>query len=565
MKSSVGEMQRMYQHLREMMRQLAAIQQTYHDTPERIQQLMGIIQNKAMFNLLKATPLTTLAEATDRNIPSTALHAAGIENSADLAEVVGKGRTVGSIQPSAWRQIQAALAQFEALAKPHLDIGLGTQPMGEIQEKVLRRLYFYQWFETVAEEVTAIQTQFEFQVVPVVSNVQERDLNPAKHHFVQKNTRTAYLDQIQVLRDFYQQHGDAITSLLEKAGAVQTVAVAKLSRDYQTYSENYEAVLRAYAPNQTSSELSQTGSLSSPMDQAAHFQLNTQLLTASLQSWQNLGAKFILYQHQVLLGDEMGLGKGLQALAVMANMAAIGRKYFVILCGDATMTNWRWEIEAKTSLNVITFDPNDPNQALESWLANGGIALLNYQTATQLHLNKLRLLDVLVCDQAEHLQIDSDFIREIAMPLIALSDYTVLISGSPLLQNPTKLADLVGLLRPKVGDALLSAVRPLDAATQADLDSVYLNRRYRDLEADLPTIIEKDSWLTMQPEESAVYQRTVYQGDFQEIRQAAWESVQPKHAAKMQRLLILCQQAKADNRKVVVCSAYRHVLELIAV
>ncbi len=45
-------------------------------------------------------------------------------------------------------------------------------------------------------------------------------------------------------------------------------------------------------------------------------QINENQLKVTLRPYQEFGAKFLLYQKNILLGDEMGLGKTIQALAV---------------------------------------------------------------------------------------------------------------------------------------------------------------------------------------------------------------------------------------------------------
>lgn len=55
-------------------------------------------------------------------------------------------------------------------------------------------------------------------------------------------------------------------------------------------------------------------------------------LLCTLRRHQEWGVKYILYQERVLLGDEMGFGKTVQAIATMASLRDTSDDHFMVVC-----------------------------------------------------------------------------------------------------------------------------------------------------------------------------------------------------------------------------------------
>ena len=59
-----------------------------------------------------------------------------------------------------------------------------------------------------------------------------------------------------------------------------------------------------------------------------------------MHSYQNYCVKFIEEHPEALLILEMGLGKTVQAIAVMVSLRNTGGNHFVVVCPASVITNW---------------------------------------------------------------------------------------------------------------------------------------------------------------------------------------------------------------------------------
>lgn len=98
----------------------------------------------------------------------------------------------------------------------------------------------------------------------------------------------------------------------------------------------------------------------------------------SLRGYQAFGARFALVQRKVILGDEMGLGKAIQAIAVLAHLAAGGQSHFMVVCPASVLVNWIREIEARSALRVMVLHGPDRHHALADWKGRGGVGVTTF-------------------------------------------------------------------------------------------------------------------------------------------------------------------------------------------
>jgi SNF2 family DNA or RNA helicase len=92
---------------------------------------------------------------------------------------------------------------------------------------------------------------------------------------------------------------------------------------------------------------------------------------------------------------------------------------------------------------------------------------------------------------------------------------------------------------------------------------VYLRRNQQDVLAELPELVQVDEWEEFGAEDGAAYEEAVQDGNFMAMRRAAFAVSQPRHSAKLTRLLEIAREAMANQRKVVVFSYFRDVLETV--
>ena len=85
---------------------------------------------------------------------------------------------------------------------------------------------------------------------------------------------------------------------------------------------------------------------------------------------------------------------------------------------------------------------------------------------------------------------------------------------------------------------------------------VYYRRKREQVLTELPELIENREWCTMTPQEEAVYERTVFSRNFMAVRRVSWNVDDLKYSSKGKRLMEIVEDAKDDNRKVIVFSFF---------
>ena len=81
---------------------------------------------------------------------------------------------------------------------------------------------------------------------------------------------------------------------------------------------------------------------------------------------------------------------------------------------------------------------------------------------------------------------------------------------------------------------------------------------------ELPDLIEKEQWCVLNEQEQRAYYDAVMSENFMAIRQVSWQTASLKDSSKAARLLELCDQAKEQQRKVIVFSFFRTTLQKVA-
>ncbi|MFF7594699.1 helicase-related protein [Streptomyces mirabilis] len=90
----------------------------------------------------------------------------------------------------------------------------------------------------------------------------------------------------------------------------------------------------------------------------------------------------------------------------------------------------------------------------------------------------------------------------------------------------------------------------------------YLRRNQEDVLTELPERFEVDEWMPMSSADEQHYRAAVIEGNFMAMRQAALRA--GAKSEKMQRLIDIVQEAEDNERKVLVFSYFRDVLDEVA-
>ncbi|CQD08273.1 SNF2 domain-containing protein [Mycolicibacterium conceptionense] len=291
--------------------------------------------------------------------------------------------------------------------------------------------------------------------------------------------------------------------------------------------------------------------------------LNRTLLRTELRGYQDFGARYALARERVLLCDDLGLGKTLQALAVAAHLAAAAQlRHTLVVCQPNTGIHWAAETAKHTALRAIEIRGSERDARLENWKVAGGVAIVSYDTLARIKLPERPGL--VIVDEA-HLLRDPKSDRARAVRNVLSTDNRVLfLSGVPMHQRVGGFRHLADFLQPEVaGKVAPNAGDRGSIAFRRAVDRVYLRRDYRDVVDELPARISTEEWVRPSRADRERYRQAVSSGNFSAIRQAAWPSGSPTPAAKLDRLIELANEAHINGARVVVFSHFPAVLDVI--
>ncbi|MCO5996278.1 DEAD/DEAH box helicase [Actinoallomurus rhizosphaericola] len=289
--------------------------------------------------------------------------------------------------------------------------------------------------------------------------------------------------------------------------------------------------------------------------------LSGEYLTASLRGYQSFAARFALVQHKVIIGDEMGLGKSVEALAVLAHLRSRGETHFLVICPAAVVTNWIREVGEKSKLRPHRVHGPEREHAARAWVRDGGVAVTTYETLAWWESATPNAGDLacVVVDEAHYIK-NPEAQRTIRTNrFIARCDRVLLLTGTPMENRVDEFRNLASYIRP---DLVVDATDLSPIRFRRQIAPAYLRRNQEDVLTELPELIEVAEWLPMTTPDAVAYRAAVEEFNFMQMRQAAM--LQGSRSAKVQRLTEIVREAEANGRRVIVFSYFREVLDLVA-
>lgn len=297
------------------------------------------------------------------------------------------------------------------------------------------------------------------------------------------------------------------------------------------------------------------------LDAIRELKLDTSHLKASLRGYQSFGARFAIVQRKVIIGDEMGLGKTVESLAVLAHLRAKGSHHFLVVCPAAVVTNWVREVAAKSALRAHRLHGPGRDGALTSWIRNGGVAVTTYDSLGWLdgQIPSKAKPACLVFDEAHYIKNPDAQRTRRSLALIRGCERTILLTGTPLENRIEEFRNLVGYLRP---DLMVRATEFAPRQFRKEVAPAYLRRNQEDVLTELPELVEVNEWMPLSVDDERHYRAAVMDGNFMAMRQAALRA--GSKSQKIQRLLDIVEEAEENERRVLVFSHFRGVLDDVA-
>lgn len=287
-------------------------------------------------------------------------------------------------------------------------------------------------------------------------------------------------------------------------------------------------------------------------------------LLCTLRRYQEWGVKYILHQEKVLLGDEMGLGKTVQAIAAMVSLKNTGASHFIVVCPASVITNWCREITKHSRLSVIKVHGQGRNKAFEAWLQSGGVAVTTYETTGYLGMEDGFKFSMLVVDEAHYIKNPNAARSKNVRSIAEHAERMLFMTGTALENKVDEMIALIEVLQPHIANSVRSrAFMSTAPQFRERVAPVYYRRKREQVLTELPELIESKEWCDMTPEEEKVYEDTVYSRNFMAIRRVSWNVGNLEYSSKAKRLVEIVEDAKEDDRKVIVFSFFLDTIQAV--
>jgi SNF2 family DNA or RNA helicase len=518
---------------------------------------------------LAEMPLSRLRETTLGGVRFGAMEAAGFTTVADMLKTSPQRlvQIPGVGQHSAV-QVVAAARQLEQTMREGLWLRFEVDRRPQEQTAFLNELAR---FELVERAVEPLRDELE----PLVASIERLEKKARKS--------TSRLRMF-----FSSSHGkeEARRAMEELTGLVSSDATLSLGdrlerargkwsahprnrdvwADYERRAATYNGLLIEVGALGSDGAAAQGFIPAELADRVRAHPLDTSMLSVSLRGYQSFGAKFALTQENAMLGDEMGLGKTIEALAAMCHLNAQGETHFLVVCPASVLVNWMHEVERHSDLPAVRLHGSDRSRNLELWMRRGGVGVTTFQSARWLYERDFDVAPaLLVVDEAHYIKNPRAQRTRVVLDFVEFSKRTLFLTGTPMENRVEEFRTLVRHLQPNVA-ARVSAVDGLAGASRfrSAVAPVYLRRNQEDVLRELPPRIETEEWVVFAGEDFEAYRDAVASGNFMGMRQAAYVPATTTGSGKLSRLVDIVEEATSNDRKVVVFSFFRGVLDTIA-
>lgn len=287
-------------------------------------------------------------------------------------------------------------------------------------------------------------------------------------------------------------------------------------------------------------------------------QINENQLKVTMRPYQEFGAKFLLYQKNILLGDEMGLGKTIQALAVANHLFQEHQRKCMILLPLSVLENWNKEILKWTELPVYRFSASNKNKKEDfiKWNQEGGIILANYEQASYFvqEIEGLQI-DLLILDEAHYVKNANTIRGRNSIALAQRANYKLFMTGTPLENNVREMQHLVSILNPDLPESVFRE-RPDEESFKKDLANVYLRRKREEVLDELPEMEVVNLWSEFSDKQIELYESEAFSEkcSVMKLRRMAFLG---EDSEKIKQIIDICKEARENGMKVLVFSFFK--------
>ena len=518
---------------------------------------------------LDELPLARLKDTTQGRLRLGAIEAAGYRTVGQAAAAGVPGlQQIPGVGPQTATQIIAAARQLYGAMTNSVRLRLDPDARSPVQARLLAELYAYgvarQAVSPDNEKLSHLATELD-SVLTEASRAASRLKMFFSGRRKREEAQTALTQLEALMRSAHQAGLDTRLQAILVTLAAKTPDPAGLWRDYEERAVFYNGLLIEVGELAPDVEAGQGFIPADIARRVNRYPLDLSLMRASLRGYQAFGAKFALCQERAMLGDEMGLGKSVEALAAMCHLHVEGHRHFLVVCPASVLVNWTHEISRHSELSSHRLHGPDRQQNLRAWTRTGGVAVTTYDSLKSLSRPPGVDLGMLVVDEAHYTKNMSAERTKAVRQWASTTNRVLFLTGTPMENRVEEFQVLVSHLRT---DLMLrvSTVDGLIGAShfRTSVAPVYLRRNQSDVLAELPPRVDIEDWVELKTRDLDAYRHAVAAGNFMAMRRAAYAPGRPADSAKLGRLVEIVEEAAANGRKVVVFSYFREILDTIA-
>jgi len=514
---------------------------------------------------LATIPVGRLKEVTEGRLRLGKLESAGYKTVLSILESTPMRLTaIPGVGDQTAIQAIAAARQVARAVDDSMQVRIDLDPSNQLSTALLQRVRLLESLERDVDASRDQLTRLTREIGPLLTRA-----SPAASRLRLFFTRSARKAEI----------NEALAQLQHWAGWVEAnrvrSQVAKLTQptlpspqlvwqDFERRSPEYYGRLGEIV-NLKLDVAAAEGFLPSEIVNRIHAQgLDDTYRTVSLRGYQSFGARFALVQRRCVIGDEMGLGKTIEAIAAIAHLRSTGKTHFLVVSPASVLVNWTREIAQRSRLVPYRLHGVERGPNMRRWVARGGVAVTTFDSLRAVGLPDDTELAMLVVDEAHFVKNPRAQRSQAVATWVRRADRTLFLTGTPMENRVEEFRNLIAYLQPAVARMIdpHHGVAGADAFRKA-VAPVYLRRNQADVLTELPELVQVDEWEDFGEQDFAAYRAAVMSGNFMAMRRAAFAVPDPRHSAKLQRLLEIADEAGENGHKVVVFSFFRDVLDTV--
>lgn len=560
--SEAKRFKRTYQELYAKFRQLDSLSERCR---EEIHTAAAKIAGEESMELLQGIPVDELNRE-KKGIRVKTLHDAGYHTIADVVKAQPyRLSAINGISPEGADEIKKAAAAIADTAQKGAKIKLSADHKNPNSTALVTALFKYKRIRPIIQSADEFCQYYDKELSDALNSAKPamgglRWMFASSSKKAQAEEACATLSQI--LSD------ENIAPLNQSLDSLKRLGFPNSNEVWSDFSQDsisYINLLEEVEPDRVGGGNDVYGLPEELAQNVAQVELHLDGLNCTLRRYQEWGVKYAAAQKRILLGDEMGLGKTVQAIAVMVHLRNEGATHFAVVCPASVLTNWCREIAKHSDLDVIKIHGSGKEAALEQWIEHGGAAVTTYETTAVFDLENNFRFSMLTVDEAHYIKNPSAQRTVNVKRLCEHAERLLFMTGTALENRVSEMATLINILNPAVAREI-QPLLSLSAAAQfrEAVAPVYYRRKREDVLPELPELIESLEWCDLLPKEKRIYREAIAEQNFMAARRVSWNVDDLADSSKAQRLLEIVEDAREQDRKVLIFSFFLDTIAKIS-